>query len=109
MRLTLCICCMSKYVLHIPRVKFIDGQLVSILLESTTLALEIAKQIDSCYFVDAVGYYDGRLFDEKLMVVFSDIDVGEMFRKVCEKYHDLLCQEEYAYEKDNDLIKFKIG
>lgn len=100
---------MNKYVLHIPRVKFVDGQFASIVMESTTLAADIAKEIDGCYFIDAVGYYDGRLFDEKLMVVYSDKDVGELFKSACEKYHVLLCQKEYAYEKDNDLIKFKIS
>ena len=109
MQLTLCTCCMNKYVLHIPRVKVVDGEAVEITRASMALAMDITKEIDGCYFIDAVGYYDGKLYDEKLMVVYSDKDIGELFKSACEKYHVLLGQKEYAYEKDNNLIKFKIS
>lgn len=108
MRLTLCICCMSKYVLHIPNAKFVDGKIEPIVTAAAKFASEIAKKVDGGYLVDATGFYKGRTYQEMLMVVYGD-NVDEIFREKCKEYHNLLCQEEYAYEKDNDLIKFKIG
>lgn len=108
MQLTLCICCMNKYVLHIPNAKVVDDKLVPIVTEAAKMASEIAKSVDGGYLVDATGFYKGRTYQETLMVVYGD-NVDVIFREKCKEYHDLLCQEEYAYEKDNDLIKFKIG
>lgn len=107
-QLTLCICYMSKYVLHIPSAKYVDGKTVSIVTESALMANEIAQKVDGGYLVDATGFYNGRTYAETLMVVYGD-NIGDIFREKCKEYHDRLRQNEYAYEKDNDLIKFKIS
>ena len=99
---------MSKYILHIPNAKAVDDHLVSVVTEAAKMASEIAKKVDGGYLVDATGFYKGRTYQETLMVVYGD-NIDEIFRDKCKEYHDLLCQEEYAYEKDNDLIKFKIA
>lgn len=103
---------MSKFILHIPCKKYVDGKLVDNGYEKfidtmyDTLGIMGTKGL---YMVDAKGYYIGRTYDEKLMVVFrSGDEVAEAFRKACREFDKELGQEAYAYEKDNELVVFTV-
>ena len=53
------------------------------------------------FFVqDAVGYYKGRSYAEKLLVVYTDSDVADDFVRIAR----ILQQECYAYERDSELF-----
>ena len=49
---------------------------------------------------EAVGYYKGRCYAEKLLVAYIDADVADDF--VC--IARILQQECYAYERDGELF-----
>lgn len=101
---------MSKFILHIPCKKYVDGKLVDNgyekFIDAMVMNLKVIG-VHGLYIVDAKGYYMGRTYDEKLMVVFrSGDEVAEAFRKACREFDKELGQEAYAYEKDNELIVF---
>ena len=103
---------MSKFILHIPCKKYFDGRLVDNDYKKfiDTMAQKLADiDMHGWYILDARGYYKGRMYDEKLMVVFYDGDeVAELFKQVCRELDKDLGQEAYAYEKDNELIVFDL-
>lgn len=102
---------MSKFVLHIPCKKYVDGTLVANDYEKciATMAQKLADIDVGWYMLDAQGCYKGRTYDEKLMVVFrSGIEVAELFKQVCKELDEEIGQEVYAYEKDNELIVFDV-
>lgn len=49
---------------------------------------------------DAVGYYKGRSYAEKLLVAYTDADVAGDFVRIAR----ILEQECYAYERDGELF-----
>lgn len=103
---------MSKFVLHIPCKKYVDGQLVDNGYEKFIDAMVMNLKVigtHGLYIVDAKGYYAGRTYDEKLMVVFHSGDkVADVFRHTCREFDKELGQEVYAYEKNNELIVFDL-
>lgn len=81
---------MSKFILHIPCKKYVDGQLVDNGYEKFIDAMRMNLAFIGAYgqyIVDAKGYYKGRTYDEKLMVVFrSGDEVAEAFRHTCREF-----------------------
>ena len=49
---------------------------------------------------DAVGYYKGRSYAEKLLVAYIDAAVADDFVRIAR----VLQQECYAYERDGELF-----
>lgn len=103
---------MSKFTLHIPCKKFVGGYLVDNGYKKCidAMAQKLADiDVHGWYILDAIGYYKGRAYDEKLMVVFySGDEVEDVFRQTCRELDKELDQEAYAYEKDNELVVFGI-
>ena len=103
---------MSKFVLHIPCKKYVDGKLVDNAYKKfiEAMAQKLADiGVHGWYMLDAQGYYKRRMYDEKLMVIFHDgYEVANAFRQTCREFDKELGQEVYAYEKDNELIVFDL-
>ena len=103
---------MSKFTLHIPCKKYVDGQLLDNGYKKCidSIAQKLADiGVYGCYILEAQGYYKGRDYDEKLMVVFhSGDEVADAFRQTCRELDKELGQEVYAYEKDNELVVFGV-
>lgn len=49
---------------------------------------------------DAVGYYKGRSYAEKMLVAYTDADITDDFVRIA----CILQQECYAYERDGELF-----
>lgn len=49
---------------------------------------------------DAVGYYKGRSYAEKMLVAYTDADITDDFVRIAR----ILQQECYAYERDGELL-----
>ena len=58
------------------------------------------KHTDGFFVQDAVGYYKGRSYEEKLLVAYIDADVTDDFVRIAR----VLQQECYAYERDGELF-----
>ena len=103
---------MNKFTLHIPCKKYVDGKLIDNGYEKFIDAMVMNLKVigaHGLHVVDAKGYYAGRTYDEKLMVVFRSGDkVADIFIQTCREFDKELGQEVYAYEKDNELIVFKV-
>ena len=103
---------MSKFILHIPCKKYVEGELVDNGYEKFIDAMvQKLTDIGVCgwYMLDAKGYYKSRMYDEKLMVIFYDGDeVTKAFIQTCRELDKELGQEVYAYEKNNELIVFDL-
>ena len=73
---------MHRYVFHIPCAVYDNG------------ALKPAP------WQDAVGYYKGRSYAEKMLVAYTDADITDDFVRIAR----ILQQECYAYERDGELF-----
>lgn len=103
---------MSKYVFHVPCLKYKDGRLVYNFYQEC-IDIMAKKLVDigvnGFYVIDAVGCYKMREYNEKLLIVFSDNEsVADLFKQTCKKLHGELEQEVYAYERDNEINFFKV-
>ena len=103
---------MSKFIIHIPCKKYVNGNLLDNGYDKCidVMANKLADiGVHGWYLLDAQGYYKGRIYGEKLMVVFhSGDEVAEVFKQTCNELDKELRQEAYAYEKDNELIVFMV-
>ena len=64
------------------------------------LAEVLYKHTDGFFVQDAVDYYKGRSYAEKLLVAYTDADVAGDFVRIAR----ILEQECYAYERDGELF-----
>lgn len=103
---------MSKYIFHVPCLKYKDGSLVYNGYQECIdiMAKKLADiGVNGFYTIDAVGRYKMREYNEKLLVVFSaNESVADLFKQTCKELHDELGQEVYAYERNNKIKFFKV-
>lgn len=89
---------MHRYVFHIPCAVYENGALKPAPWQQVIdeFAEVLYKHTDGFFVQDAVGYYKGRCYAEKLLVAYIDADVADDSR--------ILEQECYAYERDGELF-----
>ena len=93
---------MHRYVFHIPCAVYDEGALKPAPCQQVIdeLAEVLYKHTDGFFVQDAVGYYKGRSYAEKLLVAYTDADVAGDFVRIAR----ILEQECYAYERDDELF-----
>ena len=93
---------MHRYVFHIPCAVYDNGALKSAPWQQVIdeFAKVLYKHTDGFFVQDAVGYYKGRSYAEKLLVAYTDADVADDFVRIAR----ILQQECYAYERDGELF-----
>lgn len=99
----------DKYVLHIPCYKYENDKLIS--LKTDQIIDSLIKELEdngfsSLYMTNVKGYYKKRCFDEILITIFSynDKHPNIIFRNWFIKNNNVLKQESFAYEHNNNLI-----
>ena len=93
---------MHRYVFHIPCAVSEKGAFKPAPWEQGIgeVAEVLYKHTDGFFVQDAVGYYKGRCYAEKLLVAYIDADVADDFVRIAR----ILEQECYAYERDGELF-----
>lgn len=93
---------MHRCVFHIPCAVYENGALKSAPWQQVIdeFAEVLYKHTDGFFVQDAVGYYKGRCYAEKLLVAYTDADVADDFVRIAR----ILQQECYAYERDGELV-----
>ncbi len=93
---------MHRYVFHIPCAVYENGALKPAPWQQVIdeFAEVLYKHTDGFFVQDAVGYYKGRSYAEKLLVAYTDADVTDDFVRIAR----VLQQECYAYERDGELF-----
>lgn len=93
---------MHKLVFHIPCCTYKDGALQPAPWQQVIddFAKVLYEYTDGFCVVDAVGYYKGRSYAEKLLTVYCDMAVVADFLRIAA----VLEQEAYAYEIDGRLV-----
>ena len=96
----------KKYVLHIPLSKYENDELVSIDIDSILDELIANLNQNSFYITKVESYYKNRQYDELLITIFTDGNdaIEDIFKNWFLKNNNILKQEEYAYEINNNLI-----
>ena len=102
----------EKYVLHIPRHRYVNGELVDITADEhiNDLIDRLNKEgYNSFYKTDVNGYYKTRCFDEILITIFTSKEGNrkspkDIFREWFEEYGDVLKQEAWAYEYNGTMF-----
>ena len=110
----------EKYVFHIPKCKYEDGELVAVELEAILddLFCRFKRNgYESAYMSDVKSWYKQRYFDELLITVFTcscnvsnddSMTPSDIFGKWFRKNNDVLGQEAFAFEWDNRLFIEKL-
>ena len=93
---------MHRYVFHIPCAVYDNGALESAPWQQVIdeFAEVLYKHTDGFFVQDAVGYYKGRSYAEKLLVAYTDAD----FADYCGRIALILQQDCDAYERDGELF-----
>ncbi len=94
---------MHKLVFHIPCCTCKNGVLQPVPWQQVIdkFAQELYLHTDGFFVTDAIGYYKGRSYAEKLLTVYCDSStVTADFLRIAR----VLEQEAYAYEIDDRLV-----
>lgn len=93
---------MHRYVFHIPCAVYDNDALKPAPWQQVIddFAEVLYKHTDGFFVQDAVDYYKGRSYAEKLLVAYTDADVAGDFVRIAR----ILEQECYAYERDGELF-----
>lgn len=93
---------MHKLVFHIPCYMYKDGALQPAPWQQVIddFAKVLYEHTDGFFVTDAIGYYKGRTYAEKLLTAYCDAKVAADFLHIAR----ILEQEAYAYEIDGRLI-----
>ncbi len=95
----------KKYVFHIPLFKYEDGELIRLPIDS--LLDDLIGQLghNSLYITKVESYYESRRFDEILVTLFvtSDENPEEIFKDWFRKNNNVLRQESFAFECQNEM------
>jgi hypothetical protein len=102
----------QKYVLHIPCYKHDATHLIKLDMETLIggLISKLEKHgYESLYMSKVKGYYKTRCFDEILLTIFTSSNNNEktpaiIFKEWFIEQNNILEQEAYAYEENNNLI-----
>ena len=93
---------MHKLVFHIPCCTYKDGVLQPAPWQQVIddFAEVLYAYTDGFFVTDAIGYYKGRSYAEKLLTAYCDAKVTADFLRIA----SVLEQEVYAYEIDGRLV-----
>lgn len=105
----------EKYVLHIPLHKFENGKISSLDIDGplNSLVERLNEEgFDGFYTQNVKSHYKSRVFDELLITVYTSGDRKDLLEDIfCDWFetsNEILAQEAYAFERNDQLIIRKI-
>lgn len=102
-----------KYVLHIPLYRNVEGRLKPIepssIIDELILNLE-ENNVNSFYTQKIKSYYNSKSFDEMIITIYTskESEIEDIFTSWCRNNHDILQQDCYAFEKNDELYIFEL-
>ena len=105
----------QKFLFHIPKVAYVNEEYISISYERFEDALGMKLKeigIIAWYKLSSTGFFKGRCYPQDVMVVYCDesevVAVSDVYKNVCREMADVMKQEQFAYEHNDELIIFAV-